>query len=84
MRPIKRTITGAASLVIPLNHYGEPNISYWADVAVVVEPLADKDDVTTVVETKGSATSGTVLYACNALLVTTTATTDVIVNQFGD
>lgn len=84
MRPIKRTITGAASLVIPLNHYGDVGISYFGSNAIVVEPLADKEDVSTVIETKASSTSGTILYACNALLVTTTITTDVVVNQFGD
>lgn len=83
MKPIKRTITGAASLVIPLNHMGEVGCSYYADVAVIVKPLADKSDITSIIDTIASATSGNFNYSADAILVTTTGTTSVIVNQSG-
>lgn len=84
MQPVKRTITGIASLVIPLNHYGEVGCSYYADVAVIVKPLADRSDATSIIATIVSATSGTFAYPADAILVTTTETTNVVVNQYGD
>ena len=84
MQPVKRTITGAASLVIPLNTYGEVGVSWYADQSVTVSPLADKDDSSSQIGTPVAAASGSFGYPCDALLVTTTATTNVIVNQYGD
>ena len=84
MQPIKRTITGAASLVIPLSTYGRVGISFYSDVAVIVKPLADKDDSTSIIETIASATSGNFAYPADAVLVTTTATSNVVVVQYGD
>lgn len=81
MQPIKRTITGAASLVIPLNHYGDVGASWYADQTVTVAALADKDDATSVIETPITTP---LTYPADALLVTTTVTTNIIVNQYGN
>lgn len=79
MNPIKRTITGAASLVIPLNTYGRVGVSWYADQAVTVAALADREDATSVIETP---VTNPLTYPADALLVTTTVTTNVIVNQY--
>ena len=84
MQPIKRTITGAASLVVPLTTYGRVGCSFSADVAVIVSPLTDRDDATSVIEAIASATGGSFAYPADAVLVTTTATTNVVLLQYGD
>jgi len=83
MRPVTQTLTGAGDHVIPLCHYAETGVSYHASVAVVVKPLVNKADTTTVIETIASATSGNFSYPADALLVTTTANTVINVLQYG-
>jgi hypothetical protein len=82
MKPVKRTITGAASLVIPLNHYGEVGCSWFADQVVVVDALADRSDPTSVIA--AGISGGNFMYPADAILVTTTVTTNVVINQYGN
>lgn len=83
MKPIISNLTGAGDHVIRLNNRGRVGVAYSADVAVVVKPLANKDDNSSVIATIASATAGNFNYPADGLLVTTTTDTVLSVIQYG-
>ena len=84
MQPIVRQFTAAGNFIVPLNTYTRVGCAYSASLAVVVKPLANKGDITSVISTIASATGGSISYPADALLVTTTGATKFTVIQYGD
>ena len=84
MKPIKRSIVGSTSVVVPLSTYGEVGVAWYATASVTVSALADRNDANTKIETPAAAATGSFTIPCDALLVVTTGNTDITIVQYGD
>lgn len=75
MQSRNRGLNGAGDHIVPINHYADTGVSFYASLSVTVKPLADENDAASIINSGVTGTGGTITVPAAALLVTTSADT---------